>query len=247
MPELAQQERNWFNTLLDTLSLEYHKLRSDVEYAMKEAKLREPDYPWSLNTATEAVWALGESMLGVMAANKDCHEKIAELEAENCKLREQLKIPHPARDFANECNEHLASKERLVVNLRAEIADLRLRGNHQAPIGGWTVPLSDLSHHGDVACTKCGVHAQHNRQKYCGVSVSPSGAAGYFVCLVSDTDDGFIGTTSYFYTKTHSKTPEAALKKALAAVDQFVDRMVARRDQIRLVLNASKPKRKKKP
>lgn len=51
----------------------------DINHAVKEAKRRVPDYPWTLNTASEAVWALGESLSGVKAANKDLHKMLAEL------------------------------------------------------------------------------------------------------------------------------------------------------------------------
>lgn len=52
---------------------EYLKLKEDIDHAVKEAKNRVPDYPFDQNTASEAVWALGESLLGVEQANRELH------------------------------------------------------------------------------------------------------------------------------------------------------------------------------
>jgi hypothetical protein len=49
---------------------EIAELRDDIEHAVCEAKRREPEYPWDQNTASEAVWALGESLLGTESALK---------------------------------------------------------------------------------------------------------------------------------------------------------------------------------
>jgi hypothetical protein len=57
-------------------------LRSDIQHAQAEAKRREPDYPWSLGTAAEAVWVLGESLAGTRAANTDLHAELSRLKLE---------------------------------------------------------------------------------------------------------------------------------------------------------------------
>lgn len=61
----------------------------DVAHAHSEAKRRCPDYPWMLKTASEAVWALGESLLGVEAANKQWIAK-AEAAEKEIELQREL-------------------------------------------------------------------------------------------------------------------------------------------------------------
>lgn len=52
----------------DMLAGRVKELEGDISHAVVEAKRRCPDYPWQLNTASESVWALGESWLGASAA-----------------------------------------------------------------------------------------------------------------------------------------------------------------------------------
>lgn len=61
--------------------------REDIENAVKCAKEYCPDYPWTANTASEAVWATGESLRGTEAAIASweqelaaAHERIAKLQ-----------------------------------------------------------------------------------------------------------------------------------------------------------------------
>jgi hypothetical protein len=55
------------------------ELESDIANAVKYAKLYEPDYPWETSTASEVSWALGSSLQGVAAANKDLHRVLQRL------------------------------------------------------------------------------------------------------------------------------------------------------------------------
>lgn len=50
---------------------ERDQLRDSTDHAVAEAKRRVPDYPWTLNTASEAVWALGESLRAAKADNAE--------------------------------------------------------------------------------------------------------------------------------------------------------------------------------
>lgn len=59
------------------------KLKADIDHAVKCAKEYRPDYPWQLNTASEAVWALGQSATGIEKANDDLHKIINKLKADN--------------------------------------------------------------------------------------------------------------------------------------------------------------------
>jgi hypothetical protein len=68
------------------LEAENRELKSDLAHALAEAKRRQPDYPFSQNTATEIVWALGEAYLGVESAIEqwighlhDRHELLREI------------------------------------------------------------------------------------------------------------------------------------------------------------------------
>jgi hypothetical protein len=69
---------------IDTAYAEHRErkdeLQRDVNHAVSEAKRRVPDYPWDQNTASEAVWALGESLLGVSAACDDWRKRCERLE-----------------------------------------------------------------------------------------------------------------------------------------------------------------------
>jgi hypothetical protein len=67
---------------LDEARRERDELKRDIDHAVAEAKRRVPDYPWDQNTASECVWALGESLLGVTAANDEWQEHAKKLEAE---------------------------------------------------------------------------------------------------------------------------------------------------------------------
>ncbi len=58
---------------------EYIGLSEDIAHAVAEAKKYQPDYPWKDNTASEAVWALGQAYLGVKAACADLHAEIARM------------------------------------------------------------------------------------------------------------------------------------------------------------------------
>lgn len=55
------------------LRAERDGLKADIENAVKCAKEYAPDYPWSDNTASECVWALGEGLRGLEKANDDMH------------------------------------------------------------------------------------------------------------------------------------------------------------------------------
>jgi hypothetical protein len=96
---------------LDAATRERDELKSNVENAVRCAKGYCPNYPWTLNTASEAVWATGESYKGVSAACDDLHKDLdaatadlksvsaaldglaehnVKLRTENAKLREAL-------------------------------------------------------------------------------------------------------------------------------------------------------------
>jgi hypothetical protein len=75
---------------LDAATRERDELKSNVENAVRCAKEYCPNYPWTLNTASEAVWATGESYRGVSAACNDLHKDLDTLRTENAKLREAL-------------------------------------------------------------------------------------------------------------------------------------------------------------
>lgn len=66
---------------IDALREERDELKRDVTHAVKEAKRREPDYPWELDTASECVLALGEGLAGTRAACGDWHKRCEKLEA----------------------------------------------------------------------------------------------------------------------------------------------------------------------
>lgn len=61
--------------------------QEDISHAVREAKRRDPEYPWQLGTASEAVWALGESLLGTQAANDDLHKALAAAQEERDEAR----------------------------------------------------------------------------------------------------------------------------------------------------------------
>lgn len=50
------------------LKAELAEARNDIDNAVRCAKKYQPDYPWKLNTASEAVWACGEAFNGVSKA-----------------------------------------------------------------------------------------------------------------------------------------------------------------------------------
>jgi hypothetical protein len=96
---------------LDAATRERDDIKSNVENAVRCAKEYCPNYPWTLNTASEAVWATGESYKGVSAARDDLHKDLdaatadlkavsaaldglaehnVKLRTENAKLREAL-------------------------------------------------------------------------------------------------------------------------------------------------------------
>jgi hypothetical protein len=112
--QLAVAARNALPALLadlDAATRERDELKSNVENAVRCAKGYCPNYPWTLNTASEAVWATGESYKGVSAACDDLHKDLdaatadlkavsaaldglaehnVKLRTENAKLREAL-------------------------------------------------------------------------------------------------------------------------------------------------------------
>lgn len=53
--------------------------------------------------------------------------ELRRLQEENCNLHERLKIPHPARDLANEANDLLAVKQQEIARLAGEVRQLRSR------------------------------------------------------------------------------------------------------------------------
>lgn len=61
---------------LAKLTAENERLKADITHAVKEAKKRDPDYPWTQETASEAVWALGEGKLGIEAACDDWQKQL---------------------------------------------------------------------------------------------------------------------------------------------------------------------------
>lgn len=65
MTESSEQAR------IRQLEAENRELRDDLKHALQEAKRRQPDYPFTQNTASEAVWALGEALLGTESALED--------------------------------------------------------------------------------------------------------------------------------------------------------------------------------
>lgn len=50
------------------------ELERDHAHALAETKRRVPDYPFTQNTMSECVWALGESLIGTEAALRDWQE-----------------------------------------------------------------------------------------------------------------------------------------------------------------------------
>ena len=79
---LLAELRNLAPTLIST-ARSHAALEAEIQHAIREAKSYEPDYPWTQNTITEAVRALGSSLQGTSQANADLH-------AENKRLREAL-------------------------------------------------------------------------------------------------------------------------------------------------------------
>lgn len=65
---------------ITNLKKENEDLKSDIAHALTEAKKYDPDYPWSLGTASEISWALGQSSLGVRAANDSWRQYTKKLE-----------------------------------------------------------------------------------------------------------------------------------------------------------------------
>lgn len=55
---------------------------------------------------------------------REAADEIERLRAETHDLREQLKVPNPARDISNECNEALAAKDQQIEQLRDIIRKL---------------------------------------------------------------------------------------------------------------------------
>ena len=91
-------ERSWQSWVRDTGAVRIDgegarvkELESDISHAVANAKKYAPDYPWTLNTASEAVWALGEGRNGVIQACDDWAARVAALEAENAELLEALR------------------------------------------------------------------------------------------------------------------------------------------------------------
>lgn len=64
---------------------------ADHARALAEAKRRCPDYPWSQNTMSEVVWALGESLLGVQAACDGWRKRDAERERLLAECRDTIR------------------------------------------------------------------------------------------------------------------------------------------------------------
>lgn len=90
------------------------ELEADIANAVREAKRRDPDYPFTEDTASEAVWALGESLRGTEAANKDCHDRLAELEAQVAQERQWRVDAQELADKREEDNAALSAEvERL--------------------------------------------------------------------------------------------------------------------------------------
>ncbi len=54
-------------------------MRADIDNAIKCAKEYDSDYPYTLKTASEAVWALGQGYKGILMANEVLHKTIKEL------------------------------------------------------------------------------------------------------------------------------------------------------------------------
>lgn len=65
--------------ILAATQKERDALRDDVTHAVRCAKEYQPEYPWTQDTASEAVWALGEGLRGVGLANDDLHKELARL------------------------------------------------------------------------------------------------------------------------------------------------------------------------
>ncbi len=63
------------------LERENEALRHDIANAVRCAKQYCPDYPWTLHTASEAVWACGEALVGTKAAIGDWDATVKLLEA----------------------------------------------------------------------------------------------------------------------------------------------------------------------
>ncbi len=110
-------------TLLDDLervTRERDELRSNVDNAVKCAKEYVPDYPWTLNTASEAVWACGEAYSGV---DKACDA----WSRDHATLTAKLRAAETAMEFALEtitgerCGGALTSE----IMLRKALASIR--------------------------------------------------------------------------------------------------------------------------
>lgn len=71
----------------DASEARVRELEGDIKHAHAEAKKYQPDYPWQLGTASEAVWACGQGYLGVCAANDGLYKRLRELETELASLR----------------------------------------------------------------------------------------------------------------------------------------------------------------
>lgn len=92
----AKAEAHYLSRLTQALTPVESKeaeLREDIEHAVAEAKKYQPDYPYTQNTASEAVWALGTSLEGTSRAiNEDWLPLVKELKAaledmvKNCNL-----------------------------------------------------------------------------------------------------------------------------------------------------------------
>ena len=106
----------------------------DVAHAIREAKKYSPSYPWQLNTASEAVWALGQGALGIDAACGDWRKKaeaaekrVAELEAERrCTWFVLGYESDDGRSLDTLASEVIAQKDNRIADLEAETCDREL-------------------------------------------------------------------------------------------------------------------------
>jgi len=69
-------ERDELKAALAKKCEDYEQLTADIRERARELC---PDYPWTLNTPHEDLWALTESLRGVSAANDDVHKMLSEV------------------------------------------------------------------------------------------------------------------------------------------------------------------------
>jgi hypothetical protein len=79
-PSLVSKDLlNLANKEIDSLRKQLIEKEKDINNAVREAKKYQPDYPWTYNTASEAVWACGTAYIGLNQTCEDLEKQIAAL------------------------------------------------------------------------------------------------------------------------------------------------------------------------